>query len=368
MAVETPFLVEPFMKAGTRAFNDKSGALQSDPKNIQNTSWSQGLENNETLDSSQVSAPAYVLAKAARVQQQHGVAPWAVGVDYPKGAISWHNEALHVATAPHTATAANAPGQTNAPWVRSDARTTALEATNIGKTGNQPSVKFTANDWKDRPIGWRGVIGPGSAGSPDATKQFYCEKIANRDSENGYLWQAYQHDDTTHYYLGKNIAPANLNGGLPYWEKYESANKHVYFGLNHGPTNSGNKDVLTATPANKSYLVGQTYDVLRIPVAGMYLVHAYSVGYWYRHDLSSADYLTNWWLNVPFGKPHSQVHALGLSPHSKAENMNTRISVSQVAYCRFSAGEVLKYQININAVGSVVFNSWCKAIAIKVGD
>lgn len=127
MAVETPFLVEPFMKAGTRAFNDKSGALQSDPKNIQNTSWSQGLENNETLDSSQVSAPAYVLAKAARVQQQHGVAPWAVGVDYPKGAISWHTEALHVATSAHTATAANAPGQTNAPWVRSDKGLTDLD-------------------------------------------------------------------------------------------------------------------------------------------------------------------------------------------------------------------------------------------------
>ena len=297
---------------------------------------------------------------------------WIEGTKYPAGAQVLHTVSSsthwHTATAPHTATAANAPGQPNAPWVQSDARTTALEATNIGKTGNQPPVKFAASDWKDKPIGWHGMIGPGSAGSPDAINYWYVEKIANRDQLNGYYWQAYPVGSHTFFYVGYNDNPSNLNGGLPYWEKYESANKKVYVGLNHGPTNAGNKDILTATPANKNFIVGQIYDVLRIPVAGMYLVHAYCAGHWYRHDLSSTDYLSNWWFDAPVGKPLSQVHALGISPHSTTENMNIRTSITQAVYCRFSAGEVLKYQINVNAIGTVVFNSWCKAIAIKVGD
>ena len=255
--------------------------------------------------------------------------------------------------------------KTYADQAEQDAIEAAKNLTNIGKTGNQPPVKFVASDWKDRPVGWHGMVTPSSAGSPDATKQFYCEKIANRDSENGYLWQAYLHDDTTHYYLGKNIAPATQNGGLPYWEKYESANKLVYSALDHGPKNSGHKEILTATPANKSFIVGQMHDVLRIPVAGMYLIHAYCSGYWYRHDLNSTDYLSNWWLDAPVGKPLSQIHVLGMSPHSKTENMNFVTSISHAVYCRVSAGEVLKYQININAKGSVVFNSWCKMVAIK---
>ena len=158
---------------------------------------------------------------------------WAAGIwqedtKYLAGQETLHSGALHTSTAPHTASAANAPGQANAPWERSDKRTTALEATNIGKTANQPVFKFVANDWKDRPIGWRGMIGPGSAGSPDATDYFYVEKVSNHEKLDGYYWQAYPVGKKSYFYVGDNSNPATQNGGLPYWEKYESFHKDSF--------------------------------------------------------------------------------------------------------------------------------------------
>ena len=360
MAVETPFLVEPFMKAGTRAFNDKSGALQSDPKNIQNTNWEKGIENNETLDSSQVSAPAYVLAKAARVQQQHGVAPWAVGVDYPKGAISWHNEALHVATSAHTATRANAPGQSGAPWVRSDARTTAIEATNIGKTGNQPIFKFTANDWKDRPIGWHGMIGPGSAGSPDTVNWFYLEKIGNRNVANGHYWRAYPIGSNSYFYVGYNDNPATQNGGLPYWEKYESANKKVYVGNPPGAFETLGGAHTAATNNNAP---GKLHDVLTIPITGRYLVIGQAEMQAWSFSPANQAFLAHWVANIPAGKTGGHIFGLNASNSS-----NHHTTVTNVVVCQIAAGEILKAQVVPNIFKTVQIHCRFKITALKIGD
>ena len=280
---------------------------------------------------------------------------WMLGGVYIAGSQVLHSGVLYTATSAHTATAANAPGQTGAPWVRSDARTTAIEATNIGKTGNQPIPKFTKDDWKDRPIGWHGMIGPGSAGSPDTVNWFYLEKIGNRNTANGHYWQAYPIGSNSYFYVGYNDNPSTQNGGLPYWEKYESVNKTVYSG-NIAPVDSVNGQKSTNTH-------GPIREICRVVLPGRYFITIHIrifITLW----PSGGEFL-QWYTRCPYradGNGAQFVFDRGVSVGNKDA------SLTNIADCRMGANEAIRGQIIYDIQGNFKIQTFLKCTAIRIGD